>query len=105
MSRAHRRLWWMGTPIRGGLVLLIRGYQLTLGGALGGRCRFTPSCSEYGLRAVRELGALRGGALLVWRVLRCWPAFPGGVDPVPEASQRYDGVIQAAGASRWEAQA
>jgi len=47
------------------------------------RCRFTPTCSEYGLEAVRRHGFLPGVALAGWRVLRCNPLSKGGVDPVP----------------------
>ncbi|MGH9382259.1 MAG: membrane protein insertion efficiency factor YidD [Thermoanaerobaculia bacterium] len=43
-------------------------------------CRFTPSCSEYARLAVWRYGALRGGGKAVWRLLRCHPLHPGGVD-------------------------
>ncbi|HMO50807.1 MAG TPA: membrane protein insertion efficiency factor YidD [Kiritimatiellia bacterium] len=62
---------------------LIRGYQLTLGYWLGGRCRFYPSCSQYAIEAVREHGCLRGSWLAVSRIGRCHPWHPGGVDLVP----------------------
>jgi len=45
-------------------------------------CRFTPSCSRYALDAVKRYGAIRGGLLAVWRVLRCNPIHPGGYDPL-----------------------
>ncbi|MBN2082162.1 membrane protein insertion efficiency factor YidD [bacterium] len=45
-------------------------------------CRFTPSCSRYALDAVTRYGAVRGGWLAVWRVLRCNPINPGGYDPL-----------------------
>lgn len=48
-------------------------------------CRFLPSCSEFGIEAVEIHGALRGGMLASWRVLRCNPLGPYGFDPVPEA--------------------
>lgn len=47
-------------------------------------CRFTPSCSEYAAQAIEQHGALRGGWLSAWRVVRCNPLVPGGFDPVPE---------------------
>ena len=46
-------------------------------------CRFTPSCSAYGVTAVERHGALRGGWLTTRRLLRCGPWHPGGHDPVP----------------------
>jgi putative membrane protein insertion efficiency factor len=62
------------------LLGLIRGYRLLLGPWLGGRCRFHPSCSQYGLLAIRKHGAWRGGWLTVWRILRCQPLSKGGID-------------------------
>ncbi len=45
-------------------------------------CRFTPTCSRYALDAVRRYGALKGGWLAFWRVLRCNPFCHGGYDPL-----------------------
>ncbi len=47
-------------------------------------CRFTPTCSAYGIEAVEQHGALRGGALAARRVLRCHPWGRFGYDPVPD---------------------
>jgi putative membrane protein insertion efficiency factor len=47
-------------------------------------CRFTPTCSQYGIEAVEEHGALRGGLLAARRLLRCHPWGRYGYDPVPE---------------------
>jgi putative membrane protein insertion efficiency factor len=66
---------------------LVRLYQVLLSpwiAALGVRCRFVPSCSEYGRVAFQRHGLLRGGYLLLRRLLRCHPLHPGGWDPVPE---------------------
>ena len=40
---------------------------------LGARCRFKPSCSEYGLQAYRRYGFLKATGKTVWRLLRCNP--------------------------------
>ena len=64
------------------LIGLVRVYQATLSRWLGGQCRFTPTCSQYFIEAVRRRGALRGGAMGVWRILRCNPFCKGGYDPV-----------------------
>ena len=47
-------------------------------------CRFTPSCSQYALEALKEWGVFRGSALAVWRILRCNPCGGFGHDPVPK---------------------
>ena len=65
------------------LVLLVRLYQWTLRPFIGAQCRFEPSCSEYAVEALRLHGAVRGTGLAAWRVLRCNPWTPGGLDPVP----------------------
>lgn len=48
------------------------------------RCRYEPTCSRYAVDAVRELGLIRGALLATWRVLRCNPWSPGGVDPLSD---------------------
>ena len=75
--------------------LPIRLYQCTLGYILGGRCRFTPSCSNYGLEAVERHGAFKGWRLALWRVCRCQPLCKGGYDPVPPASGENPGTAEA----------
>jgi uncharacterized protein len=64
-------------------MLLIRGYQIGISPLLPPSCRFVPSCSEYGYQAIEKYGIIRGGAMTVWRVLRCNPFGKGGYDPVP----------------------
>ncbi|QDU40427.1 Putative membrane protein insertion efficiency factor [Maioricimonas rarisocia] len=63
------------------LILLVRMYQLCLSPLIGQHCRFTPSCSQYFIEAVRKYGAVRGAAKGVWRICRCHPFTPGGYDP------------------------
>ena len=67
------------------LILIIGVYRVTLGTVLGGQCRFFPSCSCYGLLAVKTHGATLGSWLTVRRILCCHPWHPGGFDPVPGA--------------------
>ena len=50
----------------------------------GGCCKYTPSCSQYALDAVRHYGITRGVILAVWRLLRCNPWSHGGVDRVKD---------------------
>lgn len=79
------RLIWKGIGQFFGLflILLIRLYQLTLSPLLGSSCRFTPTCSQYGLQAVRKHGAFKGGWLTIKRIGRCHPWGGHGHDPVP----------------------
>ena len=65
-------------------LLPIRFYRRFLSPALGQRCRYYPTCSAYAEEAVSELGAFRGMILAAWRLLRCNPFSPGGLDPVSE---------------------
>lgn len=64
-------------------MLPIVAYQWTLRPVLGPNCRFTPSCSDYAIAAIRLHGAPRGAALAARRILRCNPWCAGGHDPVP----------------------
>jgi uncharacterized protein len=96
-----RTLWVIGFPARFVLIGAIRVYRVTLGGIVGGQCRFYPSCSVYAERAIRARGAVVGVALSVWRVLRCSPLSRGGVDHAPTARGAgtgtvapYDDIIQ-----------
>jgi putative membrane protein insertion efficiency factor len=66
----------------------VRSYQYAVRPLLGVNCRFTPSCSDYALGALRTHGALRGSGLAAWRVLRCNPWCEGGHDPVPAPRTR-----------------
>ncbi|HEV3022481.1 MAG TPA: membrane protein insertion efficiency factor YidD [Pirellulales bacterium] len=63
------------------LVALVRVYQWTLSPIIGRQCRFTPSCSNYFIEAVRKYGAVGGALRGVWRICRCHPFHPGGHDP------------------------
>ena len=65
-------------------ILCIRLYQKNKNPLTNGSCRFTPTCSQYALQAIERHGAFFGGALAVWRLLRCNPFAKGGYDPVPE---------------------
>ena len=67
------------------LVWTIRGYQHLISRYTPPMCRFHPSCSRYAVTALRRHGLLRGLMLASWRILRCNPFVPGGLDPVPPA--------------------
>ena len=67
---------------------LIDAYRATVSQALAKsglvRCRFQPTCSEYGREAIERYGSPRGFALAAGRILRCHPWAAGGRDPVPD---------------------
>jgi|TARA_B110000003_G_scaffold274089_1_gene313168 uncharacterized protein len=64
-------------------ILLIKIYRLFISPVLGKNCIYTPSCSEYGIIALRKHGIFKGSFLTAKRILRCNSLFKGGYDPVP----------------------
>jgi uncharacterized protein len=97
--------WRAGAPARAVLLVAIRLYQALLSGWLGGQCRFSPTCSHYAELAIREHGAVKGGALALWRLARCNPYGRGGLDPVPRRRRpveapMYDDVAHPAREAR-----
>lgn len=70
------------------LICFVKAYRYLLSPLLGNHCRFYPSCSSYAITALEEHGAARGSWLALRRLLRCHPFHPGGVDPVPEKTEK-----------------
>lgn len=66
------------------LLMVIRAYRAHISPHTKPSCKFIPTCSQYGLEAVERFGAVKGGALTLWRILRCNPWSRGGYDPVPD---------------------
>ena len=65
------------------LIGLVRVYQKYLSPLKGhSTCIYFPTCSQYAVEAIEKYGALKGGLLAVWRILRCNPFSKGGYDPV-----------------------
>ncbi len=64
-------------------ILLIRFYQAAISPYFMPSCRYTPSCSAYGIEAIQKYGALKGGWLTLKRLVRCNPWGGSGFDPVP----------------------
>jgi putative membrane protein insertion efficiency factor len=76
-------------PARPGpLALLFIGlfsvWRLVFSPLVGPSCRFQPTCSAYGIEAMRRHGALAGLWLTLRRIGRCHPWGGHGFDPVPE---------------------
>lgn len=70
------------------LMKLIRFYQIVISPLKPPSCRFYPTCSHYGLEAIKVHGALKGSWLTIIRILKCHPFHPGGFDPVPEKKDK-----------------
>ncbi|MCK4534798.1 MAG: membrane protein insertion efficiency factor YidD [Syntrophobacterales bacterium] len=64
------------------LVFFIRFYQIVISPCFPQSCRFSPTCSEYAIIAIKRHGPFRGVLLGFLRILRCNPFNPGGYDPV-----------------------
>lgn len=64
------------------LLRLIKFYQKEISPSKGASCRFRPTCSEYSYEAINKYGAIKGGFLSLWRVIRCNPFGKGGYDPL-----------------------
>lgn len=100
LSLLRAAAWGAGSPVRMVLIAVIRLYQLTLSGLIGGQCRFYPTCSRYAEEAIRVHGAVKGTAFAVWRLARCGPFSRGGVDHVPGRRETRDGAGAAGTAVR-----
>ena len=57
-------------------------YQKAVSPLLNPRCRYTPTCSQYGLEAITKYGPFKGGKLTVKRIFSCHPWGGHGHDPV-----------------------
>lgn len=64
-------------------IALIKLYQWIISPWMGQKCRYTPTCSQYGIEALKKYGPLKGLWLTIKRVSRCHPWGGHGYDPVP----------------------
>lgn len=71
------------------LIAIIKFYRAYISPMTPPTCRFTPTCSQYGLEAIETHGALKGGYLTIKRILKCHPLHPGGIDLVPEKKEKH----------------
>jgi putative membrane protein insertion efficiency factor len=73
----------MANPLTKLFIAIIRFYQLVISPILPSACRYTPSCSAFGIEALKKHGAIRGSILTIKRIMRCNPWGGHGEDPVP----------------------
>jgi len=72
------------SPVSKGMIACIQFYRHYLSGLKRySSCKYTPTCSEYAIQAIKKYGAVKGFLLAAWRILRCNPFAKGGYDPVP----------------------
>lgn len=71
------------------LIGFIRIYQKLISPLKPPTCRFYPTCSHYGLEAIKRFGAIKGSWLTVKRIVKCHPFHPGGFDHVPEKNATH----------------
>jgi len=64
-------------------IVLIRFYQMVISPVLPASCRYSPTCSQYGIEAIRKYGPFKGGYLTLKRFISCGPWGGSGYDPVP----------------------
>ena len=70
------------------LIKLIEFYRKNISPLKVPCCRFTPTCSEYAIQAIKTHGAIKGTLLSIWRILRCNLFCKGGFDPVPQKRKK-----------------
>lgn len=63
-------------------MLLVRFYQKAISPYLMPACRFTPTCSEYAIQAIKKYGPFKGGWMALKRIASCHPWGRHGHDPV-----------------------
>lgn len=64
-------------------IALIRFYQRFISPFTPASCRFQPTCSHYGIEALKTYGIFKGSILTLKRILKCHPWGPSGHDPLP----------------------
>tara|TARA_B100001057_G_scaffold175333_1_gene175948 strand:- start:206 stop:445 length:240 start_codon:yes stop_codon:yes gene_type:complete len=65
------------------VINLIKIYQRFVSPFFPSSCKFSPSCSKYGIEAINKYGGLKGSVITIKRILKCNPWSKGGYDPIP----------------------
>ena len=69
------------------LIKLIKIYQ-KIPGNFHQKCKYIPTCSNYGIEAIEKHGSIKGTILTIKRILKCNPFSKGGIDLVPERKKK-----------------
>jgi len=64
-------------------IVLVKLYQIFISPLFPSSCRYTPTCSNYTIEALKKHGLIKGGWLSIKRILSCNPWGGSGHDPVP----------------------
>lgn len=84
LCRAVYTCWQFFSRIIAKIMLgLIWFYRHCISPLTPAACRYTPTCSQYAVEAIRKYGPSKGGWLALRRILRCNPWGGSGYDPVP----------------------
>ncbi len=83
MAKISAALRWLA-------IKCIRCYQLGISPFLFPCCRFTPTCSQYAIEAIKSHGIVKGCWLAGKRLIKCQPLSKGGYDPVPACCVKHD---------------
>ena len=67
---------------------LIWFYKIAISPLLGANCRYAPTCSQYGIEAIRTWGPIKGSWMALKRFARCHPWGGHGYDPVPQKNEK-----------------
>ena len=65
------------------VINFIKIYQRFVSPFFPSSCKFSPSCSKYGIEAINKYGGLKGSVITIKRILKCNPWSKGGYDPIP----------------------
>ena len=80
----HKSLKGLKAVLAFPFIVLVKFYQLCISPFTPSACRYTPTCSQYAVEALRKHGPFKGLWLAVKRILRCNPWWGGsGYVPVP----------------------
>lgn len=78
---------WLSSIFSYLIIGFVRFYQIAISPWLGKSCRYSPTCSQYMIEAIREWGPLKGGWMGLKRIGRCHPWGGDGYDPVPKKDE------------------